>query len=135
MFGIAGDAEAAGAVDGQIGLAEDCRIHGRVPLLERIAGAVGYTVFAARGCREEDFVRAAHKDGGAVGIRDLRIVQDDLHLVLIPCLDCEHLILIASGEDIDSGLADRQIVAGGERHGGGGIVLTGSIPLRHKGRG
>ena len=97
MFGIAGDAEAAGAVDGQIGLAEDCRIHGRVPLLECIAGAVGNAVFAARGCREEDLVRTAHKNRGAVGIRDLRIVQDDLNLVLLPCPDGDHLIFIATG--------------------------------------
>ena len=130
---VAVDRELAGAVDGEIRLAEHRSVQRGFPVGEAVGGTVGNRVLRARRGSEKDLVRAADINRRAIGIADLRVIQHELHLVLLPRFDHDHLLFIAAGEEVHACLRDRQIAPGRERHRLGSVVFAGGVALRHIG--
>ena len=96
------DRQTAGAVEREIGSAEDGRVQSGIIVSKRIGRAVGDHIDRTLCRGEEDLIRAADINRGAVFVGDRSVFQYELNLVFLTGFDNEHAFIMA-GEEIGTG--------------------------------
>ncbi len=124
MTGGGGNGQRAGAVDGQVFLGENHRID-VVFVNGKEAAAVGEYIVGVLRQREEHLVRLQDVNGGTGLAVDGGVVQHQLGLVGLFCVDDDHAVVQRAGDHIGAFIKDGNGAAGDlDRIGGAGGAVS-----------